>query len=418
MKRRDLIKAVGAGSLAAALPLGANEYRPGQSAIQAGPESKADTLRGYGDPWIELNLDHLRWNFEQLRKRVGVPIMAVVKANAYGHGLVEIGRALEAAGAHSLMVGKFSEAVTLREVGVRCPILNFGPLAGENCRELVARQISQAVFTEDVTFLQEAAAKQGKKASVHVDIDTGMARTGISFERALPLIENIASLPNIRIEGVCTTLTEDPEFDREQLRRFLDVCAAARARGIVLGRRHAASSAAVFYSSDFYLDMIRPGITLYGYYPNARTRREDVLNLKPVLRLSAKVIFIRDLLPGESLSYLRAYRATRPMRVATVGIGYSDGYPFLFGGKVRALIGKKAFPVLEAVTSNHLMVDLGDNREVRVGDVVRLIDPDKGLGIAADALAEQSGIPDYRILIGLNPLLPRVPLRTAEQTGN
>lgn len=409
---------MGAGSLAAALPVGANEFRPGKGANRVGPEPRADAPRGFGDPWIELNLDHLRWNFEQLRKRVGVPIMAVVKANAYGHGLVEIGRALEKAGAHSLMVGKFSEAVTLREAGIRCPILNFGPLARENCGEIVSRHISQAVYTEDVAFLQEAAAKQKKKASVHVDIDTGMARTGVSFDRALPLIETIASLPNIRIEGVCTTLTEDPEFDREQLRRFLDVCAGARARGISLGLSHAASSAAVFYSSDFYLDMIRPGITLYGYYPNAGTRRDDALSLKPVLRLSAKVTFIKDLSPGESFSYLRAYRASRPMRVATVGIGYSDGYPFLFGGKVRALIGKKSFPVLEAVTSNHLMVDLGDDREVRVGDVVRLIDPDKALGIAADALAEQSGVPDYKILIGLNPLLPRVPLRTADRPGN
>jgi alanine racemase len=188
--------------------------------------------------------------------------MAVVKANAYGHGLVEVARALETAGADSFMVGNIREAGALREAGVRCPILNFGPLAGENCAEIVERNISQSVYTEDIALLQEAAARLGKKASVHVDIDTGMARTGVHLERALPLIEKIASLPNITISGVCTTLTEDPEFDKVQLGRFLDFCKTARAKGIPLGLRHAASSAGVFYSPEFYLDMIRPGITL------------------------------------------------------------------------------------------------------------------------------------------------------------
>jgi alanine racemase len=130
--------------------------------------------------------------------------------------------------------------------------------------------------------------------------------------------------------------------------------------------------------------------------------------------MSARVVFIKDLIPGESISYLRAYRAAKEMRVATVGAGYSDGYPFLLGGKVRVLIGKKKFPVLEAVTSNHIMVDLGDDREVRIGDDVRLIDSAKESGLTADALAEQSGLPDYKILIGLNPLLPRLPISSLD----
>jgi len=408
------MKTIGVGSLAASIPP-RSKGLPLKHDVRNGlPELGRKNAPG-SDPWIEINLDHLVWNLEQLRKRVKVPIMAVVKANAYGHGLLPIARALEEAGADALMVGKFHEAVTLREAGIRCPILNFGPLAGENSAEIVRLNISQSVYTEDVVRLQEAAAKLGEKASVHVDIDTGMARTGVPVERALPLIEKIASLPNVKIDGVLTTLTEDPEFDKEQLSRFLEICSAAKERGISLGLRHAASSAGVFYSSEFFLDMIRPGITLYGYYPNARTRKEDALDLKPVLRLSARVVFIKDFVAGESFSYLRAFRARSKMRVATVGIGYSDGYPFLFGGKVRALIGRKTFPVLEAVTSNHLMVDLGDQRDIRIGDEVRLIDQDKTSGITADALAEQSGIADYKILIGLNPLLPRLPVSERER---
>ena len=394
MRRRNFLQAMGAGSLAALTSADQNEEQA------AGPI-------GYRDPRIEVNLAHVRWNLTQIGSRVNVPVMAVVKANAYGHGLVDTSRALEKAGVYSLMVGKLQEAVALRQAGVRCPILNFGPFDRRDGTEIVLRKISQAVFTEEVAYLEEAAAKLGQMASVHIDIDTGMGRTGAAPEQTLPLIEKTASFSHLKIDGVCTTLTEDPDFDKEQLRRFLEVCTAAKARGISLGLRHAASSAGVFYTSEFYLDMIRPGITIYGYYPNARTRKQDVLGLKPALKLEAKVSFIKELAAGESFSYLRAFRAERKMRAATVGIGYSDGYPVSFGGKVQVLIRGKKFPVLEAITSNHAMVDLGDDREVRVGDEVTLVDPDRKSGLAADDLAEMSGVGDYKILIGLNPLLPR-----------
>jgi alanine racemase len=402
MKRRNFL-----GTLAALSPVVAADRFAGKRGKDAA-ESTPLAVSGHGDPRIEVKLSHLAWNLAQLRKRVKVPIMGVVKANAYGHGLVGVAEALETAGVEALMVGKLQEAVALREAGIRCPVLNFGPFDRRDAGEIIGRRISQSVFTEEAVYLEEAAAGLNQTASVHIDIDTGMGRTGVLPDRALPLIEKIASFPHLKIEGVCTTLTEDPEFDRQQLRHFLDICSTAKRKGISLGWRHAASSAAVFYTSDFYLDMIRPGITLYGYYPNARTRKEDGLSLKPALKLSATVIFIKDLSPGESLSYLRVFKAGKKMRAATLGIGYSDGYPFLFGGKVSVKIRNKTFPVLEAVTSNHVMVDLGDDREVRIGDEATLIDPERSSGLTTDALAERSGVPDYKILIGLNPLTPRV----------
>ncbi len=406
MKRRNFLKTLGGGSLVTLSPIGAMSRLAGQEEKKAGGETML-AVSGHGDPRIEVSTGHIGWNLKQIRKRVRVPIMGVVKANAYGHGLVGIAKALETAGVDALMVGKLQEAIALREAGIKCPVLNFGPFDRRDTRKIISRRISQSVFTEEAACLEEAAAGMNSTASVHVDIDTGMGRTGAPPDRALRLIEKIASHPHLKIEGVCTTLTEDPEFDKEQLRTFLGICAEAKSKGISLGWRHAASSAAVFYSSDFYLDMIRPGITLYGYYPNARTRKEDGLNLKPALRFSAKVIFIKDLSPGESLSYLRGFKTERQMRAATLGVGYSDGYPFLFGGKVSVRIGEKTFRVLDAVTANHVMVDLGDDRDVRIGDEATLIDPDKSLGLAADALAEKSGVPDYKILIGLNPLTPR-----------
>jgi alanine racemase len=407
MKRRNFLEVLGGGSLAAFSPIVAAHRSAGEPGTGAA-EGALLTIPGHRDPRIEVNVGHIAWNLAQLRKRVKVPIMGVVKANAYGHGLVGVAKALEAAGIGALMVGKLQEAVILREAGIQCPVLNFGPFDRRDSREIIDRNISQSVYTEEAVYLAEAAAGLERTASVHIDIDTGMGRTGVLPDRALPLIEKIASLLHLKIEGVCTTLTEDPEFDKEQLQRFLEICAGARRRGISLGWRHAASSAGVFYSADFYLDMIRPGITLYGYYPNARTRKEDALSLKPALKLSTTVTFIKDLSPGESLSYLRVFRAEKKMRAATLGVGYSDGYPFLFGGKVSVMIRNKAYPVLDAVTSNHVMVDLADDHEVRIGDEATLIHPDRSSGLAADALAERSGVPDYKILIGLNPLTPRV----------
>jgi alanine racemase len=153
--------------------------------------------------------------------------------------------------------------------------------------------------------------------------------------------------------------------------------------------------------------MVRPGICIYGYYPNSRTRKEDALDLKPCLKFLARVTFIRDIAAGESISYVRAFTAEKPMRVATAGVGYSDGYPHQLAGKGFVLIRNKKFPVLPAVTANHVMIDLLGDKDVRLGDEVTLVDDQKGPGLTADSLAELAGIADYKLLIGVNPLLLR-----------
>jgi alanine racemase len=381
-------------------------------------EPKKNDTFGYRDPRIDVNLDNVVWNYGQIKKRVKVPVMAVVKANAYGHGLVEVSMALETAGVDWLMVGKLQEAVTLRSAGVKCPILNFGPFEERDCDEIVGRDISQSVYTEDARFLDAAGARLKKKASVQVDVDTGMSRTGIPNKQALPFIENIARFSQVKIDGVCTTLTEDWDFDREQLKEFLNVCTAAEKKGISLGLRHAASSDGLFRPPQFHLDMVRPGIMLYGYYPNAQTQKENRWMLKPALKLSATVLFIKELNSGESLSYLRAFKAAHNMRVATVGIGYSDGYAPQLGGKAFVSIRNEKYPVLAAVTSNHIMVDLNNNPEVQLGDAVTLIDPKTDSGLTADVVADWGGISDYKLLIGLSAFLPRTFSKTRHRTGD
>lgn len=361
-----------------------------------------------GEPWIELNLDHMTWNLTQVRKLVKVPIMAVVKANAYGHGLVEIGKHLEKIGIDYLMVGKIEEAVLLREKGVSSPILNFGPFNPEYSEEIIRNSISQSVFTEEVKELNQAAIKLEKKARVQVNIDTGMGRMGISYREALPYLELVSSLKGISMEGISTTLTEDDDFDREQLSRFRGLCQEVEKRGISCGYKHAASSDGILDLPSSHLDMVRPGITLYGYYPSEKTQKEDRLGLKPVLQLKARVAAVKTLLAGDSISYHRKYTATKKEKIAVIPLGYSDGYPHNVADKAFVLIRGKKFPLVAAVTANHCIALLGEDSQVSPKDEVVFIGSQARERISADDLALWAEVSNYKTLISLNPLLPRV----------
>ncbi len=410
MKRREFMRCMSLGGGAGLAVAGCRDLRESRDSPAIDPAVRAEPISGpYGslDPRIEVDLENIGWNLERIRELAKVPVLAVVKANAYGHGLVDVGKFLEGRGVSGLMVGKLSEAHELRSAGVRCPVFNFGPFARTDAEAVVAGKIVQSVFTEDARAIHEAGLKSGQRASINVHVDTGMNRAGVPVGKALGYLEMLAGLGGLRIRGISTTFTEDPEFDKRQLRIFLDICSKARDKRIDFGTRHAASSAGIFSGPEFHLDMVRPGISLYGYYPNAATRKENALGLKPALRLSGRITSVREVRAGESLSYLRAVRAERSMRVATVGIGYSDGYPPALGGKGFVLVNGRKRPVFPAVTSNHIMIDLQGDSSVKVGDDVILVDGKRDSVVAADVLAELAGISDYKVLIGLNPLLQR-----------
>lgn len=359
------------------------------------------------DPWIELNLKNMSWNLNQVRKLVKVPVMAVIKANAYGHGLIEIGKHLEKIGIDYLMVGKLQEALLLRNSGVSVPILNFGSFTPEEEDEIVQSDLSQSVFTEAVLSLSRAALRLGRKAKIHIHIDTGMGRMGIPYHQALPFLEKVFSLKGLEIEGASTTLTEDDEFDREQLRRFLRLCGEAESKGISLGLKHAASSDGMLDLPSSRLDMVRPGIALYGYYPSEKTQQEDRLGLKPVLQLKSRVVSVKALRPGDSLSYHRKYTAKKQEKIAVIPVGYSEGYPPNAVNKASVLIRGERHPLIAAITANHCLALLKENSSVSAGDEVVLLGLQGKERITAEALASWTGISVYRVLIGLNPLLPR-----------
>jgi alanine racemase len=357
--------------------------------------------------WIELNLQNMAWNLDKIRQHVGVPVMAVIKANGYGHGLLEVGKFLDSAGIDALMVCKLSEAIRLRESGVKCPLLNFGPLYPEDADLLMKHGISQSVFTSGVEIISQRAQKAGRKISVHIHIDTGMGRMGIPYTEAEMYMEKAAALPGIHIQGVSTTLTEDPEFDKVQLERFLSLCRRWEKKGIPTGRKHAYSSAGLFKAGLSFLDMVRPGILLYGYYPNQKTQKEDRFSLKPVLQLKSRVAAVKILRPGDSVSYHRAYTAKNEEKIAVIPVGYSDGYPLYAVGKGWVLIKGKKCPLIGDITANHLEVRLSLDSPIQVGDEVCLLGTQGSHTLPADLLARWGSVSTYKLLLRLNPLLPR-----------
>ena len=359
------------------------------------------------DTWLELNLPSMAWNLHKIKEHVQVPVMAVIKANAYGHGLLEVGRFLDKSGIDALMVCKLSEALQLREYGVNCPILNFGPLNTEDTDLIAKNDISPFIFTDDVHILSQKAQKSGKKISVHIHIDTGMGRMGIPYHKAGSYIEKVAALDGVKIKGISTTMTEDAEFDKVQMDRFLSLCRKSEQKGIGIGLKHAYSSAGVFTSGSVFLDMIRPGILLYGYYPNQKTQKEDRLSLKPVLQLKSRVAAVKMLRPGDSVSYHRAYTAKTAEKMAVIPVGYSDGYPLNAVGKGWVLIRGEKCPLIGDVTANHLEVRLPKDSSISLRDEVVLLGSQGPHKIPADLWAEWEGISTYKILLRLNPLLPR-----------
>ncbi len=360
------------------------------------------------DTWIELKLDYLGWNLGKIRERVKRPVMAVIKANAYGHGLIPTARTLGDLDIAYLMVCKLDEAIQLREAGISCPILNFGPFFPESAELLIRYDISQSVFTNDIRVLDSTAQNMAKRAKVHIHIDTGMGRMGIPHHEAYPLISELPSLVNLDIQGISTTLTEDKEFDREQIKRLLSLCQRAEKSGISLGKKHAASSAAILSYPDSYLDVVRPGILIYGYYPSENTQQQDRLALKGVLQLKCRVAAVKTLRPGDSISYHRAYVAQKKEKIAVLPIGYSDGYPFNIAGHGDVLLNGERAPIVGAITANHLEVRLKPHATVSMGDEAVLIGQQGGESISAHDVAHWAGVSTYKILIGLNPLLPRI----------
>lgn len=424
MDRRDVLRG-GSALLGGALALGAGATAGATTvtAQRGGPRGEPGRR---SDAWVGVDVANLTSNFKLVKERVGGrPVMAVVKADAYGHGIVPVAQTLARAGADAFMVGNTQEAMALRLAQVTQPILNFGPMFG-GAELLVENDIQQMVDSrESVSALVASAAQNRAQVTIQVHIDTGMGRMGVPWREAGELLAHVGGRSRIKIAGVSTVFTEDPEFDQVQLARFLKICATAKAAGIDIGHMHAASSAAVLATPAAHLDMVRPGILLYGHYPSAGARKaEPELGLKPVLGLRARVAQVKTLRQGESVGYHRVHVAPEAETIAVLPIGYSDGYPpeaVIGGGHVW--LGGARCPFVGEMSSNHCMVRVPADATVAAGDFAIMIatgnepsffgaapeeggDPWAGPP-SAEMVAHWADISIYRIHIGLNPKLPR-----------
>jgi len=368
-----------------------------------------DDLKERFDPWLEVDGAALRENVSTLSRLVqGRPILAVIKNNAYGLGLSTVASLLEPmpeiAG---FAVVKVAAALALRDAGIRKPVLLMGLFSDEDGAELVAREIHLSLCSEDAAErVARATARAGRPARAHIYLDTGMSRMGVAYHRALPWLLEVTRLESVRIDGTFMGFTEDTDFDKEQLRRFTALAAEARTRGAILGPLHAASSHAVFSFPEAHLDLVRPGIALYGAYPSDAGTESEIAELRPAFRLRARVVRVQRLRPGDSVSYGRNYVAETPTWIATLPVGHADGYPRAAVNGARVLIGGRLYPVIGAVSASHAIVELGGEATVAVGDVATLVGPDDP-AIHPNALAVTMGISVYDVLMHLNCNLPK-----------
>ena len=395
--------------LAAAPLLG---VRPGSdqgpNGVRAGSESTLTPLAGSGfDPWVEVSPQNLRHNVGEIARRAdGKPILAVIKNNGYGLGVTNVARALDDDGrVAGFAVVKLHEAMTLRDAGIRKPVLLMGPFTDSELMELAARDIMPMVYRDHGAALDKAAAATSRPVRVHVKIDTGMGRVGVPHDEAAPLLRDLATRKSVRIEGVMTALSEDEAFDREQVQRLVTLADAMTREGMNLGRRHAASSFALFQYSGAFLDMVRPGMAIMGVYSELPFRRLGAMDLRPAVALRSRVALVKQLQPGESAGYNRAYMAKAPVWIATLPTGHTDGWPRVAAKGARVRIGAGLYPVIASVSASHTIVEIGPQPSVSTGDVATFFDWTDGS--RPEDVSAACGASVYDLTMHLNPLLPR-----------
>ena len=359
------------------------------------------------DPWIEIRPEHVRHNVGEVSRLVeGRPILAVIKNNAYGMGLLNMARILESeAGVTGMAVVKLSEALGLRDGGITKPVLLMGPFDQDDLEEAVMRGVTPMIYRPVGDALERLAARRQAAVPVQVCVDTGMGRVGVSYRQAAGLIADLAARKGLNLVGTMTTLNEDPEFEKLQLQRFRELEATLAASGIAVGQRHAASSFGLFDNPAAYLDMVRPGMALFGQYSLPKFRDMGRLDLRPSMSLKARVALVKQLQEGDAAGYEAAYRADREVWIATIPAGHVDGVPRVAarGGWVR--IGGTRYPIIASVSASHTIIEIGPERTVNEGDVATYFDWEDG-SRPEDASAA-SGASVYDQIMHLNPTLPR-----------
>jgi alanine racemase len=363
--------------------------------------------------WVEVDLDRFRRNLGAIRAVIGNTrrILLVVKADAYGHGAVEIAHHAVEAGVNMLGVATLHEGIELRASGITAPIVILSPSLEGEVDEIVEHRLTPSVGS--VAFAERFSARcvaQQVVGRFHVEVDTGMGRTGVDDAEAVDFVARVVTLPNLRLEGMYTHF---PDADRgstdvteEQVRRFGEVLRALELRNIRVPIRHAANSAGLLSVPDSCLDMVRPGILAYGFYPTAEVPR--TVRVEGILSFRTRVVQLREIPPGRHISYGRTYRTERWTRIAVLPVGYGHGYPWQLSNRGEVLVRGRRAAIIGRVTMDLTMVDVTGIQDVAVGDQVILWGEQGGGHIGLDEVATWAGTIPYDLLCSMGKRVVRV----------
>lgn len=381
-------------------------------------------MKHYTRVYAEIDLDAVQFNMESMRQNVSpkTGMIGVVKADGYGHGAVPVAAAIDPYVA-GYAVATVEEALILKNHGISKPVLILGVTHPSRYGELLDHEIRPAVFTmEQAKPLSDLAVERGMKAKVHLALDTGMSRIGMEAdEQGADLAAKIAALPGIEAEGLFTHFARADEADKtaayRQIAAYRNFVKLLDGRGVQIPVKHCSNSAGIIDLPDANMDMVRAGISIYGMYPSDEVEKQGVA-LKPAMALKSFITYIKPLAAGREVSYGGTFVAERPMRVATVPVGYGDGYPRNLSGKGYVLIHGKKAPILGRVCMDQFMVDVTEIPEAAVDDPVTLIGPDGGEEILVEDLARLGGGFHYEIVCDIGKRVPRVYKRFGEYIGS
>lgn len=364
--------------------------------------------------WAEIDLDNLAFNMQQIKSVTSSEeIIAVVKADGYGHGALDIVPTLLDNGANGLAVAVIDEAIELRKGGVQCPIMILGFTNPSLLHNIIKYDIQQTVFTYDLALqLSQIAEKNNKVAKIHIAVDTGMRRIGfLPNEKSIEEVYKISKLPNIVIEGLFSHFSTADEFDKYysyyQLENYNWFYREMIKRGIKVNKRHIANSAAIIDMPYTHFEAVRAGIILYGYYPSDEVTKNKI-QLKPVMSLKTNVVHIKTLPKGEYISYGRKFVTQKQSVIATLPVGYADGYTRLLGNKAKVIIKGKFAPIVGRICMDQCMIDITEIPNVSIGDEVILMGEQDGLKFTAEDFADALGTISYEVTCMISKRVPRV----------
>ena len=372
-----------------------------------------------------VSLDAIAHNFAEMKKNIaeGTKMIAVIKADGYGHGAEAIARLTDNYSyIWGYAVATAEEALQLRNAGVEKPILILGLVFEEYFREMVAGDIRLTVCEyETAKKLSREAVRQDKTVHIHIGLDTGMSRIGFAdTPESVEEIKKIAALDHLEIEGMFTHFARADETDKtpaaDQLNRYLTFAELLEKSGVHIPLKHCSNSAGIIRMKEANLDAVRAGITIYGIYPSSEVER-DIVKLEPAMELKSHISYVKDLEPGASISYGGTYTADKKIRVATIPAGYADGYPRTLSNKGWVLIHGQKAPILGRVCMDQFMVNVSDIPDVKAGDEVTLIGKDGDEFISIETFGDMSGRFSYEFACDISKRVPRVYLKNGKEWG-